>query len=313
MSKAISDMSIFGEYAENENRATAALLQVLRAGGEPLLREAMGTIGIQLPSNEIAIISQPLNPSGASTPDGLLKSKFSFNLYIESKLKSGQVKQNNIQLEEHKKAIRTINDYLLYVTPDSVKPVSLENVFWINWRSLTEIFENYINDSHIENHQLLSFLVVEFRKLVDNFNLSPYTWENYEDSDQVLILAGSWAEGIACKYNYYICQNNRSFRPSRYIAFYNNSKISHLFRVASLPEDDVDIASDTRFTQYIANEEPELGKGDKRKVIPLEYETELNIENDKIDKNGRPCPFSYGQPRYTTSERVMKARYTSEL
>ena len=225
MSKNIDEMSVFGEYKQKEDQVTAALLQIFKAGGEPLLRDVMNTIGLQLPDNDINILSQPTNPSGGSRPDGLLRSKFKFNLYIESKLTLGRIQKDNKQLVEHKKAITHLGDFLLYITPHDKKPASLDGVHWTNWKTLIESLENYTTNTKIENLELVNYLVNEFRKLIDNYDLTPSTWDNYEESDQVLILAGSWAEGIAFKYSFYICQNNRSFQPSGYIAFYNNSKI----------------------------------------------------------------------------------------
>lgn len=313
MSKNIDEMSVFGEYKQKEDRVTAALLQIFKAGGEPMIREIMNAVGLQLPNSDIHIFSQPRNPSGGSRPDGLLRSKFKFNLYIESKLTLCTINENNNQLVEHKKALTQLSDYLLYITPHDKKPDSLNGVYWTSWKALIDSLESYTGNTKIEDPELVNYLVNEFRKLIDNYNLCPQTWDNYEESDQVLILAGSWAEGIACKYNYYMCQNNRSFRPSGYIAFFNNSKISHLFRVTGVPEDNIDITADPRFTDYVKHEEPDLEHGDKRKVVLLIHEAEINIINDKLDKNGEPCPYTYGQPRYTTKSQILKAMHTSEL
>lgn len=315
MGRNIDTMSIFGEYKQAEDRVTAALLQIFKAGGEPLLREVLTRAELQLPDNEIGIISQPVNPSGGSRPDGLLRSEFSFNLYIESKLSYGSVEEENRQLREHRKVMNTAdNNYLLYITPDNAKPSALKGVYWCNWKTILETLEEYIEDTQIDNYQLVNFLVFEFGKLVDNLNLNPYTWEGSSKLEQVIVLAGAWAEGIACKYGYYFCQNNRSFRPSGYVAFYKNSRISHLFKVVGLPMDDVDITEQTEYRAYIENEEPNLEPGeDKRKVIPLQHERELDIVNDMVDKNGKPCPYTYGQPRYTTMKRILHAKFTSEL
>ena len=73
MPKNIEDLSVFREYKQVENRVTAALLQIFKVGGEPLMRDVLSEIGIKLPSSEIEIFSQHKEPE--SIPDGYLESK----------------------------------------------------------------------------------------------------------------------------------------------------------------------------------------------------------------------------------------------
>ena len=40
---------------------------------------------------------------------------------------------------------------------------------------------------------------------------------------------------------------------------------------------------------------------------------EKPIVNDKKDKNGKPTPFTFGQPRYVTLKSLEEASRTSEL
>jgi hypothetical protein len=311
MSPKIDDLSIFGEYKQKENRVTAALLQIVKAGGEPLLRYVLDRIQLPLPDSGIRIISQPANPFGDSQPDGLVQSAFSFNLFIESKLNRSLPQR---QSSEHQKAVRKEDDHLLYITPHTSRPELPAGTEWTSWRVLLEALEQYTLDTTIDNYEFVSYLVMEFRKLVDHLDLISINWDGFESSDQVLILAGSWAEGIALRYGLYLCQNRRSFRPSKYLAFLNNARISHLFRIVEKPEDDVDITKDSFFDYYRNNEEPNLKAGDPRKVFKLEKcDDVLEVLNDKIDKNGNPCPFTYGQPRYTTLDKILKAKKTSEL
>ena len=68
MARNISEVSIFGEYKQPENRLTAAFLQILKIGGEPLIREVAHRIGFSIPSSEIDIFTQVKEE--ASVPDG---------------------------------------------------------------------------------------------------------------------------------------------------------------------------------------------------------------------------------------------------
>jgi len=310
MGKEISDFSIFGEYKQPENRVTAALLQICKIGGESLIREIFTKADVQLPDSEVAIITQPSNHNGKSVPDGLLKSSFSFNLYLESKISQNSIDES--QLTEHEKLISKKTDFLIYITPDEAKPNILmkKKIGWLEWRSVRETLNLFTNDTSINNYELLSYLINEFNKLLDNMRLTNFVWSL--ENDQVLIVAGAWAEGIAIKHGYYICQNRRSFKPSRYLAFYKDSKINHLFEITESPSDDV-VLSDIEELSIYLNEDEMDYSGTLSKIFKLRKLQNLNISNDKKDKNGASCPYTYGQPRYTSLKKIQVANKTSDL
>lgn len=304
----IQDISIFGEYKQAENRVTAAFLQICKVGGEALIRFLTNELNIQLPSSEIEIHSQV---KGTETvPDGLLESNFSFKLYVESKIKPNSV--NKKQLEGHQKEIgENNNTFLLYLTPDDIKPNILGKTHWANWLKIYNLLNDYLKTPYPDNKQLLEFLLGHFNTLLDNLNLLGYTWDL--NNSNVIIVAGSWAEGIALNYNYYICQNKRSFKSARYLAFYNNHQIRYVFEILKAPENDVNLLGREEFLNYVHQAEPEY-KGDLRKVFTLQFVQDIeSLINDSIDKNGNPCPYTYGQPRYTTLNRLQTSRQTSQL
>ncbi|MBP7152304.1 MAG: hypothetical protein KBA43_06535 [Paludibacteraceae bacterium] len=101
---------------------------------------------------------------------------------------------------------------------------------------------------------------------MDNLNLLCYTWDL--NNENIIIVVGSWAEGVALNYNYYICQNKRSFKSTRYLAFYNNNQIRHVFEIAKAPEDDINLSLRPEFATYITQVEPSYS-GDLRKVFTL--------------------------------------------
>lgn len=306
--KKIEDISIFGEYKQSENRVTAAFLQICKIGGEEFIRFITTQLKIQLPSSEIEIHSQI---KGVGTiPDGLLGSNFSFKLYVESKIKINAV--DKTQLEGHKKNIKSSNDFLLYLTPDDKKPTILEGTHWASWAKISNIFNDYIQTSQDENKQLLEFLVGHFNTLLANLGLLGTSWDL--NNEIVIILAGSSAEGVALNYNYYICQNKRSFKSARYLTFLNHNQIRHVFEITKLPEDNVDLLSRPEFALYISEVEPNYTSDDLRKVFTLKNDENVGpIINDSVDKNGNPCPYTYGQPRYTTLTALKRAKRTSEL
>ncbi|MGH7176624.1 MAG: hypothetical protein ACREJC_04525, partial [Tepidisphaeraceae bacterium] len=127
----------------------------------------------------------------------------------------------------------------------------------------------------------------------------------------VLVVAGSWAEDIALRRGIYICQNHRKFRPSRYLSFYNNSRLQYLFEIDGGPRDDVDVSKEPEFAAFFEELNPQHGL---RRLFRVKKLSEVGpIVNDSTDRNGNSCPFTYGQPRYTTLERFSAAKRTSEL
>ena len=303
----IDEISIFGEYKQDENRVTAAFLQICKIGGEDLIRYLTNELKIQLPSSEIDIFSQIKEQE--STPDGLLQSVFSFKLYVESKINKNKINEN--QLIKHKKNIQDSNDYLLYLTPDDTKPNELGDTNWANWEQIINVFNNYLQTTQSENKQLLEFLIGHFHILLDKLELLGDSWDL--DNNNVIILAGSWAEGVALNYSYYICQNNRSFKSASYLAFYNNNQIRYVFKIKNSPRDNINLREYNEFERYINEAEPGYDK-ELRKVFDLEFFENIGpIINDKLDKHGNPCPYTYGQPRYTTLETLRNAKRTSQL
>lgn len=305
--KNIEEMSIFGEYTQSENKLTAAVLQLLKIGSEKLIRLVSDSAKIVLPSSEINIYSQPTGEG--STPDGLLESSFTFKIYIESKL-STEISEK--QLSNHLDLIKD-ETHLLYLTNHETRPKILpEKVLWLSWDQITDIFDEYCKNDDVE---LFEFLFRHFLVLKENLVLTNQKWNQIINNNQVLILAGSHAESFALKHLIYFCQNNRKFKPSEYMAFYNNGEISHLFKIVTPPENNKK-TNDLNQYDSIDPKTTLLFSQDKEKqVFKLELVNSLEtpIINDKKNKNGHPCPYTYGSPRYTTLNKFKNAKYTSQL
>ena len=121
------------------------------------------------------------------------------------------------------------------------------------------------------------------------------------------------AEGTAVEHGYYICQNHRQFQNSAYMAFFRDDRIGLLFKIDGEPIDDVDLRTVDALRDYLARDRPGYD-GERQKIFKLSNKEEIGpIQNNSIDKNGNPCPFTYGQPRYTSLEMIRKAKVTSEL
>ena len=296
--KDISSFSIFGEYKQDENRITSALLHIVKNGGEPLINAILESNGFKLPDSEILVETQV--KEDGSIPDGKISCNFSFNLLIESKIVPNAI--NIEQLENHKKAITTTDDYLLYLTPDRSKPKELDdNVLWLSWEALVNLLNNFKDD----NNNLLSFLIEQFQILVENKGLIDRLVES-----RVVIVGGLWGEDIALKYNFYMCPPERNFQKCKYLAFAFNHRIKYLFEILS-DESNVDLYKRDDVGDYLLNNPNHTGE---RRFFKLKLVHEFTpvIDNDSKDHKGTRCAFTQNR-RYTSYDKIMSARKTSDL
>jgi hypothetical protein len=130
------------------------------------------------------------------------------------------------------------------------------------------------------------------------------------DNDQVLIVAGARGYKLAQKHEIYRCQNQRTFRSSRYIAFYDEGKIEEVFEIIETPLDNCTPENN----EMLQKSQSEYPIDDKVRFFKLKSLRKLGpIMNDSVGKNGKSVPFTYGQARYSTFELLTKAKVTSEL
>lgn len=140
-----------------------------------------------------------------------------------------------------------------------------------------------------------------------------YVQEWTLDNNQVLVVAGDWAFNIAAKYGIYECQNKRTFRPSKYMAFYKDSQIDTVFEIIEHPYDN-GTGVNTPEMAAMKKDMPQYDDITPRRVFKLKKLQNVGpVKNDGKSKTGKTVPFTYGQPRYTTFELIKKAKFTSEL
>jgi len=133
------------------------------------------------------------------------------------------------------------------------------------------------------------------------------------NNDQVLIVAGDWAFNIAEKYGIYECQNKRTFRPSKYMAFYKSGLIDTVFEISEKPYDN-GTADNTPEMASMKIDMPNYDAETPRRIIKLKKLKSVGpVKNDGKSKSGKTVPFTYGQPRYSKFDIVTRAKVTSEL
>jgi hypothetical protein len=307
MSK-IENHSIFGNYNQIENRVTAALLQILKIGGTEFIGNLISQIDeIEFPSSEINIVTQEKEKHNVY--DGLLECNFSFRVLVESKIELEKIKQS--QLEGLIKNAVNPTDYILFITPDHSKPTVLDQyeqkIYWANWKKINEILKE-INTKQ----EPLNFLINEFEKYLEFLKLL-----NVVSREQrVQIAAGSYGEPTALEYGFYACQNYRTYKESKYLAFYNNRGIHTLFEIIGDPINNCDLSKleDSRVKAYLSTHEPNYSSRDKRQFYHLKLvKGNLTIKHTGKNKKGKMTAFTMGVFRYTTIDKLLKAKSTEEL
>lgn len=152
--------------------------------------------------------------------------------------------------------------------------------------------------------------------------------------DEVLVVAARRALSEYLNYSAYICQPNRSFRPSSHMAFYANGRIHHQIPKILGKIEQITMTRNA-LSRYSGDKEhwerllfifDELEKsadsriGELVKVLFLSTPEDgmtitlpNDIENNLASDTGRTIAFTQGQ-RYVPLERLKKApRKTSEL
>lgn len=321
MAKNISSQAIFGEYKTPEDKVTAALLQVLHYGGHEIVCSIFD--GIDLPSNDTNVSSQVSEDE--SRPDGVVSCDCKYKIYIESKIVRNALNNEHgrKQLDANKK-LSSPNDaiWMVYVTPDETIPNELNGVseiIWINWQTIVEKLKGYETSDN-----LVGFLIEQFCLFVDHIvfrnsgkvsnSVITYSEEIESGKDKrVIIVGGAWGEDVALEYGFYACQEGRYFHPAKYMAFYHKNRIENLFEIEETPIESICLTPDLVGERYFEIKEPNYDNK-PRKYFKLRHIKRFSpvIVNDTLDKNGKPCAFTYNQ-RYTTYDAIVSASKTSEL
>ena len=328
---------LFSTYSQNENRVTSTFLAVLSSLSLNLMQQIIGA----MIGDEVELISFTNQPASMrqkyhSVPDAMISGDF--KILIETKLQQNAVEEDHIR--RHQEHLRNRkNAYLVILTPDPTCPRVVENISRkdprVVWCSFNQI-NNIINDLFENGSEVISekdaFLLKNFQMLLD--------LENLLSQPEVLIVPARFAWSHYLKTSSYVCQPNRTFQKTTYIAFYNRGKIMRkvprilkaVNEVVFWEEGNFEVLSN----DWSQSDEEKFGEkmkevvkksigsslynvGESHKVLlltgPEEKETiciNKEIPNDSVDKNGAPVAFVLKQ-RYTSAEKLKNAKKTSDL
>lgn len=229
--------NIFSNYSQGENRVTSSIISVISKLSLDSITYIFGEIerknGIEGFKDLIKFEDQASHSikttkeSQKTIPDAEISANFKY--MIETKIKSGVV-----DIEQISNHLEIKPSKLIVLTPDVKCPIELlkkdenkDRLYWLNFDSLVEIFNNlvdgiaqdYLSSRTIRLFEHERFLLVELVDYIIKENLlSDY-------SDNVLVIPARTAWDDYDKYKFYICQENRTFRPANYLAFYKDGKI----------------------------------------------------------------------------------------
>jgi hypothetical protein len=107
----------------------------------------------------------------------------------------------------------------------------------------------------------------------------------------------------------YVCQNRRTFKPSRWLAFYSFGQIDTLAEIDGPPRTMVLTSRKELADMAKTQPDPDM----PRRVIRLKNVGPVGpIKNDLRSQSGQVAAWVMAQ-RYTTIDRIRKAHVTSEL
>jgi len=329
--------SIFSTYSQNENRVTSTFLAVLSSLSLNLMQQIIGS----MIGDEVELISFTNQPASKrqqnhSVPDAMISGDF--KILIETKLQQNAVDED--QIRKHQKQLEDRkNAYLVILTPDPACPGVVENisrkdprVVWCSFNQINSIIDDFFKNGSEVISEKDAFLLKNFQMLLD--------LENLLSQPEVLIVPARFAWSHYLKTSSYICQPNRTFQKTTYIAFYNEGKIMKKVPKILKTVNEVVFGEEGNFevlsNDWSQSDEEKFGEkmkevvkksigsslykaGESYKVLLLTGPEEegticinKEIPNDSVDKNGAPTAFVQRQ-RYTSKEKLKNAKKTSDL
>ena len=211
--------SIFSTYEQRENRVTSTFTTLLRTLS---IDQAQMLLDMLLEESGLELVTIK-NQSGQveSTPDAEISGNF--KIFIETKVEPKAI--NWKQLKRHCKAlppdlVEQGRAALILLTPDAKSPIpeSCElPIVWLNFDTLVDALEKLDETSFLSEKE--RFFIQNYKEYLAEEGLL-----SMAENRVVVVPAGlAWEEYQEC--NAYICQERRTFQPSKRLAFYTKGEI----------------------------------------------------------------------------------------
>lgn len=220
---------LFSTYTQGENRVTSTLMAVLENVNNQLAEDLLEAV---LDESDISLVTFENQLVGdGSVPDAGIRS--STSLLFETKTRQNEVRLD--QLEGHLSYLDdegAATERLVVLTPDHEQPsavatLSDDRVVWASFDDVVDAAESILARDQSNTEQSLA--VPTEREAFLLRELVRFLYEEEElvsgKEDRVLVVGARKAWPEYEEYGLYFCQPQRSFKPSRFLAFYTNGEI----------------------------------------------------------------------------------------
>jgi len=330
--------SLFSTYRQGENRVTASMLAVFERIGTDLTGRILGSASLDSSLQFVTFINQ-VPGQQKSVPDASIEANFRYLFEVKTARNAVDSKQTI----NHLNLLQLGTDRLFVLTPDAERPSGMAQItdqraVWLNFQSLSQAIDDLLGDSLAFVSEQTRFLLRELQALfAQDGLLSPH--------DDTVVVAARWAYPIYHAYGAYIFQARRRFRDGvMHLAFYADSVIKPEVPRILYRQDDVIISLETVQQLRASGQSSEIkarlaaliesllfdkiiGEGSVNQIFLLSKISEGQtiildkpIRNTARDRNGDPCAFTMGQPRYTrvknlqsVAQKPAEAATTGEL
>ena len=233
---------LFSTYSQGENRVTGTLLSLLEHISTPLVQHLLSTL-LEEEVDLLSFENQPTGSTSSSVPDARIHASFSF--WIETKTEPDSVRKT--QLRNHLEELDEGHSghRLLVLTPDPQEPDEIASIrnqmngqadgqqspgepgqlVWSNFATLVDAIRGLLEpDDVLDADQ--AYPTARERELLREFAQFVYAEQLVNTiDDEILLVAAGKALPEYREHGVYICQPNRSFRPTRRMSFYSDKTI----------------------------------------------------------------------------------------
>lgn len=325
---------LFSTYTQGENRVTSTLMAVLENINNQLTEDLLEAV---LDESDLSLVTFENQLVGdGSVPDAGIRS--STSLLFETK-----TRQNEVELDQLREHLAYLDEEdadterLVVLTPDHEEPSELDafddgRVVWASFDDVVDAVESLLARDPSSTEQSLA--VPTEREAFLLRELVRFLYEEEElvsgKDDRVLVVGARKAWPEYETYGLYFCQPQRSFKPSRYLAFYTEGeikpkapKIIDSVESVELTREGVEkvesLSSEQRNELLRAVDELRAENSDRygndQKVVFLDGEEgitlEQSVENDKTaEGSDRTVAFVQGH-RYVSASALRKGPATT--
>lgn len=284
-------------YEKAEDKITKAFLHFVNEAGYNFLRRLASELGCELSESPLQVFTQQVlknDKSSKNRADGVVTIPpidFIFECKVDAPIDEKQYANLCDFVEANRSTVP--NTFLVYITAHDERPDSLnDDTKWISWHNLYECMRSYT-----EGHRELKLLLIAFEALYYN---TVHNINGIPNEELTVIIPVGTTNQFVLKHNLYNCPANRDFRKAKYMAFYFDREINHVFEIKK-------ILPRNGFSYDIIPQEDKVFELKEIDDFPS-----IHIVNDKKSKSGKNTAFTQ-RHRFCSINDLKGITKTSEL